>query len=78
MYSPALSESMIKTLYRLKRTQHRPMTVVLESLLLEAMAAVDKKSVCEVCVKENNNDCGGCHFTRIKQKETSYVEQTKF
>jgi len=74
MYSPALSEVMIKTLYRLKRIRQRPMTAVLESLLLEALASVDKESVCEVCVEENNNNCGECYFTRRKEKETSHVE----
>ncbi len=66
MYSPVLSEPMIKTLYRLKQAQGRPMTVVVEKLLLRSMASVDKKPVCEVCVKENNNDCKGCYFTCIK------------
>lgn len=66
MYSPVLSEPMIKTLYRLKQAQGRPMTVVVEKLLLRSMASIDKKPVCEVCVKENNNDCHGCYFTCIK------------
>ena len=74
MYSPALSEPMIKTLYRLKRVQNRPMTVVVEKLLLESIASIDKKPVCEACVKENNNDCNGCYFTCIKQKEINHVE----
>ncbi len=34
MYSPMLSETMVKTLYRLKCSQDRPMTVVVEKLLM--------------------------------------------
>ena len=30
MYSPVLSESMVKTLYRLKQMQGKPMTVIVE------------------------------------------------
>lgn len=66
MYSPVLRETMVKTLYRLKQTQGRPMTVVVDNLLLRSIACVDKKSVCEVCVRENNNDCGNCYFSCIK------------
>lgn len=60
MYSPALSETMVKTLYRLKQVQGRPMTVVVEKLLLRSMASMDKGPVCEKCASENNNDCRLC------------------
>ena len=66
MYSPVLSESMVKTLYRLKQMQGKPMTVVVDNLLLRSIASVDKKPVCEMCVRENNNDCGNCYFSCIK------------
>lgn len=64
MYSPVLSEAMVKTLYRLKQVQVRPMTVMVEELLLRALANLDKEPVCEVCVKTNNNDCKSCYFSR--------------
>lgn len=64
MYSPVLSEVMVKTLYRLKQTQRKPMTVMVEELLLRALADLDKELVCEVCVKANNNDCKSCYFSR--------------
>lgn len=66
MYSPVLRETMVKTLYRLKQTQRRPMTVVVDNLLLRSIACVDKQPVCEMCVRENNNDCGNCYFSCIK------------
>jgi len=67
MYSPMLSETMIKTLYRLKQSQEKPMTVVVEKLLLRSMASLDKKPVCEKCSSENNNDdCRLCYFSCIK------------
>ena len=69
MYSPVLRESMVKTLYRLKQTQGRPMTVIVEKLLLWSFACVDKKPVCEMCVRENNNDCRNCYFFCIKTEE---------
>ena len=68
MYSPVLSESMVKTLYRLKQMQGKPMTVIVEKLLLFSIASVDKKPVCEICVRENNNDCGNCYFSRTKRE----------
>ena len=34
MYSPVLSETMVKTLYRLKCSQDKPMTVVAEKLTM--------------------------------------------
>jgi tRNA(Ile2) C34 agmatinyltransferase TiaS len=69
MYSPVLSETMVKTLYRLKQAQGKPMTVVVEKLLLRSIASVDKKPVCEICVKENNNDCRSCYFSCIKMED---------
>ncbi|KKT92413.1 MAG: hypothetical protein UW91_C0022G0011 [Parcubacteria group bacterium GW2011_GWF2_45_11] len=68
MYSPVLSESMVKTLYRLKQMQGRPMTVVVEKMLLLSIASVDKKPVCEMCVRENNDDCKNCYFSCITKE----------
>ena len=68
MYSPVLSEPMIKTLYRLKQAQGRPMTVVVEKLLMRSIASVDKEPVCEKCTSENNNDCRNCYFSCIKRE----------
>ena len=65
MYSPVLSETMVKTLYRLKCSQDRPMTVVVEKLLMDALAAIDKGPVCAICVKENNNGCKSCYFNKL-------------
>ncbi len=62
MYSPDLSEGMVKTLYRLKRAWNKPMTAVMEQLLIQSLAKVDKKQVCEICSKEKNNSCEGCYF----------------
>ena len=66
MYSPVLGEVMIKTLYRLRRAQDRPMTIVVEKLLLRSIASMDKGPVCEKCASENNNDCKDCYFSCIK------------
>jgi hypothetical protein len=52
MYSPGLSEKMVKTLYRLKRVWNKPMTAVMDQLLIQSLATVDKKQVCEICSKE--------------------------
>lgn len=68
MYSPVLSETMIKTLYRLKQAQGRPMTVVVEKLLLRSMASLDKGPVCEKCISESNNDCRNCYFACIDKE----------
>jgi hypothetical protein len=66
MYSPVLSETMVKTLYRLKCSQDRPMTVVVEKLLMRSIASIDKGPVCEKCISENNNECRLCYFSCIK------------
>ena len=68
MYSPVLSETMIKTLYRLKQSQGKPMTVTVEKLLLRSIASIDKKPVCEKCISENNNDCRNCYFACIDKE----------
>ena len=68
MYSPMLSETMVKTLYRLKSSQDRPMTVVVEKLILRSIASIDKRPVCEKCTSENNNDCRNCYFSCIKRE----------
>ena len=68
MYSPVLSETMVKTLYRLKCSQDRPMTVVVEKLLMRSIASIDKRPVCEKCTSENNNDCRNCYFSCIKRE----------
>ena len=68
MYSPVLSETMVKTLYRLKSSQDKPMTVVAEKLLLRSIASIDKRPVCEKCTSENNNDCRNCYFSCIKRE----------
>jgi|GEM_PF-5244605 len=39
MYSPVLSETMVKTLYRLKCSQDRPMTVVVEFMVRKLCCA---------------------------------------
>jgi len=65
MYSPDLSERMVKTLYRLKRVWNKPMTAVMEQLLIQSLATVDKKQVCEICSKEKNNSCEGCYFNDL-------------
>ena len=69
MYSPVLSETMVKTLYRLKQAQGKPMTAVVEKLLMRSIASVDKTPVCEKCTKENNNDCRSCYFSCIKTED---------
>jgi len=68
MYNPVLSETMVKTLYRLKCSQDRPMTVVVEKLLMHSIASIDKGPVCEKCTSENNNDCRNCYFSCIKRE----------
>ena len=68
MYSPVLSETMVKTLYRLKCSQDRPMTVVVDNLLLNSIASIEKGPVCEKCTSANNNDCRNCYFSCIKRE----------
>ena len=60
MYSPALGESAIKTLYRLKRALKKPMTEIVDEMIQSSLKAVDKEVICGVCVAEKNNQCKEC------------------
>lgn len=60
MYSPVLSEKATRTIYRLKKAWKKPMTEITESLIQQSLKAVDKESVCKVCVEEKNNQCEEC------------------
>lgn len=71
MYSPILSEKVVMTLYRLKRSCNLPITRIAEELIVKSLNSVEKDLVCRVCVSENNNDCCNCYFSGekiIKQK----------
>lgn len=63
MYQPAMKEDTVRTLYRIKRAYQKPMTRVLEDLLVEGLRAADALKVCSVCQNEGNNtDCSSCYF----------------
>lgn len=68
MYSPVLGEKMVRTLYRLKCSLAKPMTKVVENLLLGSIDSLDKGPVCVVCTQRNNNDCGNCYFSRANKE----------
>ena len=62
MYSPSLSEKVVRTIYRLKKVWKKPMTEVAESLIRESLKAVDKDEICELCIGDGNNDCDECYL----------------
>lgn len=62
VYNPALSDSAIKTLYRLKRALKKPMTEIAESLIQQSLKTFDKGVVCEICIAEKNNQCDECYM----------------
>ena len=64
MYSPSLSEKTTRMIYRLKRVWKKPMTEIAESLIQQSLKAVDKESVCRVCIGEKNNECENCCLNR--------------
>jgi hypothetical protein len=64
MYSPCLDESLVKTLYRLKRVWKKPMTEITNLLLQKSLDGMDKECVCPICINEKNNDCASCYFSR--------------
>ena len=69
MYSPVLSESLVKTIYRLKRVWKKPMTEIAEELIKKSLYAVEKEFVCRVCIGERNNDCESCYLEKNPKKE---------
>jgi hypothetical protein len=64
VYSPSLSENIVRTIYRLKQAWKKPMTEIAESLIQQSLKAVDKTVVCEACIAEKNNQCEECYLTR--------------
>jgi hypothetical protein len=69
MYSPVLNESLVKTMYRLKRVWKKPMTEIAEELIKKSLYAVEKEFVCRVCIGERNNDCESCYLEKNPKKE---------
>ena len=67
MYSPILSEKVVKTLYRLKRSCNQPITRIAEELIVKSLNAVEKDLVCRVCISERNNDCEICYLAGEKK-----------
>ena len=67
MYSPTLSEKVVKTLYRLKRSCNRPITRIAEELIVKSLNDVEKNLVCRVCISEGNNDCSSCYLANEKK-----------
>ena len=67
MYSPILSEKVVTTLYRLKRSCNRPITRIAEELIVKSLDTVEKDLVCRVCIGERNNDCESCYLASEKK-----------
>ena len=62
MYSPTLSEKIVKTLYRLKRSCNRPIIRIAEELIVKSFNDVEKTPVCGTCIKEKNKECENCYL----------------
>ena len=77
MYSPILSEKVVMTLYRLKRSRNQPITRIAEELIVKSFNAVEKDLVCRVCIGERNNDCESCYLAGEK-KITDMVTKIQF
>jgi hypothetical protein len=75
MYSPVLSEEIVKTLYRLKRVYRKPMTKIAEELIGDGLKAVDTNLICRVCIGERNNDCNDCCLNGSKEEEVEDGQQ---
>ena len=60
MYTPKLSEDVIRTLYRVRTATSKPMTVVADSMIRSGLANVNKHIVCANCVAHGTNDCANC------------------
>jgi len=66
MYQPELTERVIRSLYRMKRAYHMPMTKILEELVTIGFDFSNGKEVCAACEKEGNNTaCGECYFRPV-------------
>ncbi|MCP4649626.1 MAG: hypothetical protein GY853_06045 [PVC group bacterium] len=63
MYQPMIKDNAVKTLYRVKRAYQKPMTKILDELLILGLIRADKVRVCSVCQEDGNNgDCSHCYF----------------
>jgi len=72
VYNPELREIAVKTLYRLKRALKKPMTEILDEMLMQSLKAFDRGSVCRVCVDEKNNQCEECYLSERRVDEGYY------
>lgn len=64
MYQPEMGDALIRCLYRIKRAHLKPMTQVLEELLVIGLKATASAEICCVCRKEGNNDCLNCYLKK--------------
>lgn len=62
MYQPAMQEETIMTLYRMKRAYKKPMTILLQELLVQAVKTINREEVCNKCRQEQNTSCEQCLF----------------
>lgn len=77
MYSPALSEKVTRTIYRLKKVWKKPMTEIAEDLIKKSLCAVDREFVCSVCISERNNDCESCYLGKNPKKEGGETNESE-
>jgi len=77
MYSPTLNPEFVRTLYRLKRAYRKPMTVIAEELIAQALRTADKEFVCNVCVHEKNNKCKECYLSYGKNGKNKSISSVK-
>jgi hypothetical protein len=60
VYSPALSDKAVRTIYRIKKALKKPMTEIADNLIQQSLKAVDKDVICEICIGDKNNLCEEC------------------
>jgi hypothetical protein len=74
MYQPKLKDSIVRTVYRLKRVWKKPMTEITALLIQQSLKTVSNEVICEVCIVEQNNQCEECCLKKKgKSHETAVV-----
>jgi len=69
MYQPEIKDGVVMGLYRMKRASRKPMTHILDEVIVRGLKSIDSGRVCFICRYEGNNqDCRKCYLNKEREK----------
>jgi len=68
MYQPKIKDDAIMCLYRVKRTLRKPMTHILDEVIMKGLYFIDSERVCFICRHEGNDqECRKCYLNKERE-----------